>query len=96
MRKSIIHGTLLSVLIFFTISFITVLFQIQSPLNRDSVVLEFEIGFPFVYYQEFLMDCTSLHAGWYPLNLLWDCAIIWVLTVGFYEVLRRKRIIKNG
>jgi len=90
MKKTIIKGTLLSILIFFSISFLTVLFQINSPLNRAET-LEFSIGFPFKYYKELMIDCPTPNYGWAGGNLIFDCGLTWILTIGVMMILKKYR-----
>ena len=81
--KKIVIGTLLSILIFFSVSFITVLSQLNSPLNQplDSSM---SIGFPFNYYHQFMVSPPTFNSSWNPTNLLLDCFITWLLVVGIY------------
>jgi len=90
MFKKLIIGTLLSILIFFSISFITVLFQINSPLHHMDVSYELRIGFPFEYYHEFMVDCPLPNWGWNVNNLLLDCGLIWGITMLIIMVINRK------
>ena len=92
MERKILIGTVLSILIFFSISFLTVLFQINSPLNEISNdYYEMEIGFPFVYYREFMVDCPSRNTGWNTKNLILDTGIIWMLTIGVFLFLQNQK-----
>ncbi len=90
MFKTIFKGTLLSILIFFSISFLTVLFQINSPLNHHEGNYEMRIGFPFEYYHEFMVDCPMINSGWIMKNLLLDCGLIWLITVVVFLQLYKK------
>ena len=92
MIKSIIYGTILSILTFFSTSFLTVLFQINSPLHRLTDSYEMKIGFPFTYYHEFMIDYPVPNSGWTINNLLWDCLITWVIVTGTFVIAKR---IKN-
>lgn len=67
--------------VFFSISFLTVLFQINSPLNRIVGTHELSIGFPFEYYHEFMVDCPKLNSGWNIKNLVLNCGLIWIVTI---------------
>ena len=75
---------MLSVLVFFSISFITVLLQLNLPLHRqtDGVL---DIGFPMTYYSQFVVD-SFLHTGWNMTSLLVDCLLTWLITVSIYGV----------
>lgn len=81
MLRTLVKGILLSILIFFSISFLTVLFQLYSPLNRIEGRYELRIGFPLEYYYELMLDCQSPNYGWNGKNLLFDCGLIWVITM---------------
>jgi len=82
-----IKATLLSILIFFSISFLTILFDIHSPLRILDAHYELTIGFPFEYYNQFWMRSPTspnghfLHGGWNGVNLILDCFIAWSLTI---------------
>ncbi|MGD1845840.1 MAG: hypothetical protein ACFB10_10650 [Salibacteraceae bacterium] len=90
MIKSIIYGTGLSILVFFSTSFLTVLFQINSPLHRLTDAYELNIGFPFNYYYEFMVEYPVPNSGWRLNNLFWDCFITWIVVTGTF-VLQKKR-----
>lgn len=80
---------MLSILIFCSISFLTVLFQINSPLNRNEGSYELKIGFPLEYYHEFMIDCPIPNSGWNTNHLLIDCGIIWAITLLIIFMLNR-------
>jgi len=89
--KQIFSGTVLSILIFFSLSFLTILFQINSPSNRMRDYYELKIGFPFQYYYEFMVDCPIPNSGWDINNLILDCIIIWILVTGLYLIVKRNK-----
>ncbi len=91
MTKEILKGTLLSMLIFFSTSFLTVLFQINSPLNRMKENYELKIGFPFEYYHEFWVDSPIPNSGWNLNNLILNYGITWIITIGVMLIIK-----KNG
>lgn len=93
-NMDLLKSTILAILIFFSISFLTVLFQINSPLNRVEGT-EMNIGFPFVYYNQFMVNCPIPNSGWNIINLLIDWAIIWILTVTGYK-LTKKNALQHG
>mgnify|MGYP007108082580 CR=1 FL=1 len=92
-HKRILYEIILSILIFFSISFITILFQLNSPLNRqiDSTL---NIGFPFVYYNQFLIDPPIPNSGWNVKNLVLDFILVWLIVVGAYTIIFKRQ--KNG
>lgn len=91
MIKSITYGTILSILTFFSISFLTVLFQINSPLNRLTDRFDLKIGYPLPYYREFKVDGPILNSGWRIDYLFWDCLVTWVLVTGIYIIWKRTK-----
>ena len=91
MVKSITYGTILSILIFISTSFLTVLFQINSPLNRIKDYHQLKIGFPFVYYHEFIVDIPIPNSEWSLKNLFLDCLITWILVIGYFVLVKHLR-----
>ncbi len=86
--RNLIRPTVFSILIFFSISFLTVLFQINSPLNRMENS-DLNIGFPFIYYNQFLISGPLPNSGWNLLNLALDFGIIWFLTVIGHKIFKK-------
>jgi len=80
-----------SIMMFFSISFITVLFQINSPIHRIKDSYELRIGFPLEYYHEFMVDCPIPNSGWDISNLVFNFVIVWILTVLLSRVRKIKR-----
>jgi len=81
----------LSILMFFSISFLTVIFQINSPLNRIEENYELRIGYPFEYYYEFMVDCPIPNSGWNTKNLFLNCGLTWVIVMVFILKLDKKK-----
>lgn len=82
--KAIINATLLAVLVFFSISFLTVLKYINPVIRHKwSYDYSMEIGFPFSYYGQFWMK-EGLHNGWHPSGLLFDIILTWLVVVVLY------------
>jgi len=79
--RVIVKGTLLSILLFFSISFLTVLSQLLFTSEPYSL----EIGFPFEYYRQFLLRGSDfLNTEWNRTNLWLDCFITWFFATGLY------------
>ena len=78
----------MSILVFSLSSFLTVVQHIKSPLNQTAGYEPLEIGFPFQYYHEFMVDCPSLNYGWDSKNLILDI-IITVTFVGGILLIRK-------
>jgi len=85
----ILKGTLLSILLFFSVSFLSVLSSI-SPFSRIGDCLDLKIGFPFTYYRLFSID-YGFQGGWIADKLLLDCLLYWVVITGFYFLIKRKK-----
>lgn len=76
----------MSILIFFSISFTTILLQI-NPLHyyEENEMYKLDIGFPFTYYYQFLLSgSNSPNCGWILDKLIIDCLLTWIVVVGFY------------
>ena len=85
---NILKGTVLSILVFFSLSFITVLFVI-SPLHlyEEEGPYRLEIGVPFKYYEQFWLRGNDFpNSGWMPDQLIYDCIITWVIVTAFYFI----------
>lgn len=89
MIRKLILGTVISILVFLSISFVTVLLQINSPLNRQTNN-HLDIGFPLTYYSQFIVDVIP-NSGWSGRNLLLDVLFTWVATTGAYLLLFKKK-----
>ncbi len=87
----LLKPTILAILVFFSLSFLTVLFQINSPLNRMENS-DLNIGFPFVYYNQFMLELPIPNSGWNLLNLFLDCLIIWILTIIGYKIIKKNAL----
>lgn len=84
--KKLASGTLLSILVFFSISFVQFLIQIP-PIKEHRTGLK--IGFPFSYFYELYLKDGFYHA-WNPVNLLLDCFIVWLIVNGIILIIKRK------
>jgi hypothetical protein len=88
--KTTFKATILSILVFLSVSFITVLCNI-NPLHyyKDSENYKLNIGFPFVYYEQFWLGNSSIpNSGWNINNLFLDIILTWILIVlmfGYYK-----------
>ena len=82
-------GTLLSMLVFFSISFMYVLYRITPVTIGDTYSMQ--IGFPFKYYEQFQVSGSDfLNSGWMINNLILDCVITWVAVCGIYLLIKVK------
>jgi hypothetical protein len=84
--RTVLVGTLLAVLVFFSLSFLTVLRHIR-PLQqpRGSEAYHLSIGFPWTYYYQFWVRGEHVpQSGWQRLHLSYDCLLTWLVIVGLY------------
>lgn len=92
--KNIFAGTFLSILVFFSISFITFLGQI-APFRYYKEGREFyhlSVGFPFTFYEQFWLAGSDLpNSGWRGTNLLPDCFLTWLVVMGMYLFFNRPK-----
>ncbi|MCO4293922.1 hypothetical protein NF867_13740 [Solitalea sp. MAHUQ-68] len=86
MIKRVILGTVLSILIFFSVSFVDFLTQLP-PIKAYRADLR--IGKPFNYFYEFYPRGGFNH-GWNIANLILDSLITWIIVTGFYILLTPK------
>lgn len=89
--RVIFTGTLLSILVFLSVSFITFLTQINPLHNyKSSETYKLDIGFPFIYYRQFWLSGSTIpNSGWTITNLIYDCLITWVVVTGIYFFIQR-------
>jgi hypothetical protein len=86
--KIFLQGTLLSILVFCTTSFATVLLHISHLLAGREGPLH--IGFPFTYFTQ--GQHTSVPAvSWAADYLVYDCLLAWILIVGACFLLQYKK-----
>lgn len=90
MVRRLVIGTLLSILVFFAVSFLSILGQIAGPLNGHTPRVRLDVGWPFTYYQEFWVNGSdSMNCGWDMKNLVLGSALTWVVVTGAYVMLAR-------
>lgn len=90
----LVIGTVLSVLVFFSISFLTYLADLDTFNPSASKELNVDIGLPFTYYGEVFREQSRIPMTWSSnLALLADCAITWcfvALPYLFYKIRKNK------
>ena len=90
--KYLAIGTVLSILVFFSVSFITYLADLDTFNPAAGKELNVDIGFPFTYYTEDLVGREKIPATWAKgILLIADCAITWMLVAIPYTVFKVKR-----
>jgi hypothetical protein len=91
--QNLFKATALSILIFLSISFLTILVNI-APFRfyENNEMYKMEIGFPFTYYSQFWVGNSIFpNFGWNVPNLLLDCLLTWVFIVGIYFWFKQKK-----
>jgi hypothetical protein len=91
--KTFFIGTFLSILVFFSVSFITILTQL-NPIHyyQTSESYKLDIGFPFKYYGQFWLSGSNIpNSSWNINNLFYDCLLTWIVVVGLYYLILRTR-----
>ena len=86
MVKKILISTIYSILIFFSISFLTLIFDLF--LFTKDYCGKFQLGFPFEYYYQFPVD-GNLNHGSSVENLFIHCFITWTVVTGIYLFIKR-------
>ena len=86
MLKFLFKVTFQSVILFFAVSFLTILYDILPDwfnLPREKSY-QISIGFPFEYYYQFWLDRVSPNHGWNFNNLIYNCVLFWLFTFVVY------------
>ena len=86
MLKFIFKVTFQSAILFFAVSFLTVLYHILPNyfnFPKESAY-GINIGFPFQYYERFWINEDYPNEGWDLKNLFYNCVLFWLLTFVFY------------
>jgi len=90
LTRHIFIGTMLSIITFFSVSFLTILLQI-SPLSHytDKSRFRLEIGFPFVYYEQFWLRGNDFpNTGWLRSSLIYDIFLTWISVIALYLIMQ--------
>jgi len=85
MVKRLLIGTILSILVFFSVSFAQVLGSFLTHTNYN-----LRVGLPVTYYHQYIID-GDVQFGWDIGYLLLDCFIFWVATILIYLLATKKR-----
>jgi hypothetical protein len=86
----LLMGTGLSILTFLSLSFITVLLQLNSPIHRQ-IDCSLNIGFPYIYYKQYIIDLPIPNSAWAFDNLIIDIILTWIIITSLYFIMARKR-----
>ena len=84
-------GTILSAFVFFSLSFITFLMQI-NPIHyyRKNEAYKLDVGFPFTYYRQFWLSGSKIpNSEWIVTNLLIDIFLSWVVVATLYYFVKK-------
>ena len=79
-------------LIFLSTSFLTVLSHMTSPINPTNGYKSLEIGFPFKYYEEFMIDCPNPNYGWNLSNLIIDIVLTLIVVNAIMFIIDKKKV----
>ena len=91
-------GTILSAFVFFSISFITLLMQI-NPIHyyRKNEAYKLDVGFPFTYYRQFWLSGSKIpNSEWVVTNLLIDIFLSWVVVTTLYYFVKKSTAANTG
>jgi len=93
--KYIFLTLLMSVLVFLSISFLTVFNHLTSPVNKTVGYKSLEIGFPLKYYEEFMIDCPNPNYGWNLNNLILDIILTLIIVGGIMYIMNKKNVLQQ-
>ena len=85
----------ISFLVFFSISFLTVINHLTSPINKTIGYKSLEIGFPFKYYEEFMIDCPNPNYGWNLDYLIFDIILTLLIVSGIKYLINKKNVLQH-
>ncbi len=91
-------GTILSAFVFFSISFITFLMQI-NPIHyyRKNEAYKLDVGFPLTYYRQFWLSGSKIpNSEWVVTNLLIDIFLSWVVVTTLYYFVKKSTAANMG
>ncbi len=66
-----------------------------SPINRTIGYKSLEIGFPFKYYEEFMIDCANPNYSWNLNNLILDIILTLIVVSGIVYLMNRKNVLQH-
>lgn len=99
MLKFIFKVTFQSAILFFAVSFLTVLYYILPEAfnlpKETQTPYGINIGFPFQYYERFWINEGYPNEGWDVNNLFYDCVLVWLFTFVFYFFKDKAKLSKN-
>ncbi len=92
MGKKLIKTLILSILTFLSTSFINVMSHLTSPVNKTVGYKSLEIGFPFKYYEEFMIDYPIPNYRWNLSNLILDIILTFIIVSGIMYIMNKNRV----
>ena len=95
MGKKIIITLILSILTFLSTLFLTIISHLTSPINKTVGYKSLEIGFPFKYYEEFMIDCPNPNYGWNLNNLILDIILTLIIVSGIMYFINKKNVLQH-
>ncbi|TRZ42170.1 hypothetical protein DMZ48_14145 [Robertkochia solimangrovi] len=95
MLKNSLKVILFSFLVFCSTSFLTVINHLTSPINETIGYKSLEIGFPFKYYEEFMIDCPNPNYGWNLNYLIFDIILTVIIVSGIKYLINKKNVLQH-
>lgn len=78
-------------IVFCVLSYFSVMYSLFQSVGNPSLKPVTNVGVPFKYYYQFwLSGSDSPNCGWVFKNFLYDCIIIWIVTIIIYLVFNKK------
>jgi hypothetical protein len=91
MVKKTIIATIYSFIAFCVVSYISIMNSLLNSAGNLSKQPVANLGFPFKYYYQFwLSGSDSPNCGWNFTYFIYDCLIIWIITISVYFLVRKR------
>ena len=81
--RKVLIATGISIVLFVMLTVFSYFLTLEYRVN-------FEIGLPWTFYRQFLIDCEVQH-GSIPINLIKDAILTWIVTTILWLILTRKK-----
>ena len=95
--KNILVGTFLSILVFLSISFLTIIDHTGLLLYFiNGETDNFDIGFPFKYFRQFWLRGNDFPITvWTGKHLIYDGVLTWVIVTGLFLFTQKLTTVRN-
>lgn len=84
---------ILTAILFLAINFLSLLPYLHSPLTKEYAYGGLKIGFPYIIYSDFLIDCNNINHSWNLNNIIFN--FIATLLMVFITDLILKKVKKR-